>query len=202
MQPAVDGVRTGRAGVKLGPRLFSTGTILYGAEGSAKAIVNSYEDALAHMRRQKAMGAFSVKSYNQPRREQRQQILKAARELQMLVVPEGGSTFQWNLTHVVDSSRPLLFYYEVYEPAEDGGTELRTSLAFYRGKVKVLETAPDDDWAVPSLTEWFGGVFGIFRDPAVIVYWLGLTALVYGAQAEVATGGGWPCANDEVRPGG
>lgn len=31
---------------------------------------------------------------------------------------------------------------------------------------------------------------------------LGLTALVYGAHAEVATGGGWPCANDEVRPGG
>ncbi|MGV3486076.1 MAG: hypothetical protein ACO1RT_16790 [Planctomycetaceae bacterium] len=40
-----------------------------------------------------------------------------------------------------------------------------------------METAPDDDWTVPSLTEWFGGVFGIFRDPAVIVYWLGLTAL-------------------------
>ena len=91
-----------KTGAMLGPRLFSTGTVLYGAEGNARAIVNSYEDALAHMRRQKAMGAFSVKSYNQPRREQRQQILKAARELQMLVVPEGGSTFHWNLTHVVD----------------------------------------------------------------------------------------------------
>jgi Tol biopolymer transport system component/imidazolonepropionase-like amidohydrolase len=91
-----------KAGYLTGPRLTSTGTILYGAEGSFKAIVNTYDDALAHMRRQKAMGAFSVKSYNQPRREQRQQILKAARELEMLVVPEGGSTFQWNMTHVVD----------------------------------------------------------------------------------------------------
>jgi imidazolonepropionase-like amidohydrolase len=91
-----------KTGAMVGPRLFSTGTILYGAEGNARAIVNSYEDALAHMRRQKAMGAFSVKSYNQPRREQRQQILKAARELQMLVVPEGGSTFHWNLNQVVD----------------------------------------------------------------------------------------------------
>ena len=27
----------------------------------------------------KAVGAFSVKSYNQPRREQRQQIIEAAR---------------------------------------------------------------------------------------------------------------------------
>ncbi len=40
----------------------------------------------------KANGAFSVKSYNQPRRDQRQQINQAARELGMLVVEEGGST--------------------------------------------------------------------------------------------------------------
>ena len=39
----------------------------------------------------KAVGAFSVKSYNQQRRDARQMIIKAGRELQMLVVPEGGS---------------------------------------------------------------------------------------------------------------
>jgi len=33
------------------------------------------------------VGAFSVKSYNQPRRDQRQEIIAAARELQMEVVP-------------------------------------------------------------------------------------------------------------------
>ena len=47
-----------RAGQKLGPRLYSTGTILYGAETPFKAVVDSYEDALAHLRRQKAMGAL------------------------------------------------------------------------------------------------------------------------------------------------
>ncbi len=47
-----------------------------------------------------------------------------------------------NLTHVVDKDQKLFFYYEVYEPATTDGAapELRTSLAFYRGKVKVLET--------------------------------------------------------------
>jgi hypothetical protein len=50
----------------------------------------------------KAVGAFSVKSYNQPRRDARQQIVEAARELGMLVVPEGGSTFFFNMTHVLD----------------------------------------------------------------------------------------------------
>ena len=79
-----------RSGAKLGPRLFSTGTILYGAETPFKAVVETYEDALSHLRRLKAVGAFSVKSYNQPRRDARQMIIKAARELEMMVVPEGG----------------------------------------------------------------------------------------------------------------
>lgn len=91
-----------KAGELTGPRLFSTGTILYGAEGGAKAITNSYEDALTHLRRMQAVGAFSVKSYNQPRRDARQQIVEAARSLNMLVVPEGGSTFFFNMTHVLD----------------------------------------------------------------------------------------------------
>ena len=60
------------------------------------------DDALAHLRRLKAVGAFTVKSYNQPRREQRQQVIEAARELGMMVVPEGGSLFQHNMTMVVD----------------------------------------------------------------------------------------------------
>jgi imidazolonepropionase-like amidohydrolase len=91
-----------KAGEVLGPRLFSTGTILYGAEGSAKAITTTFEDALSHLRRMQALGAFSVKSYNQPRRDARQQIIEAARELKMMVVPEGGSTFANNISMVID----------------------------------------------------------------------------------------------------
>lgn len=91
-----------KAGEMLGPRLFSTGVILYGAEGDFKAVINSLDDARSALRRTKAYGAFSVKSYNQPRRDQRQQVIQAARELGMLVVPEGGSFFYHNLTMVAD----------------------------------------------------------------------------------------------------
>ncbi len=91
-----------KAGRLVGPRLYSTGTILYGADGDFKATINSLDDALSHLRRLKAVGAFSVKSYNQPRREQRQQILEAARQLKMEVVPEGGSTFYHNMTMIAD----------------------------------------------------------------------------------------------------
>lgn len=91
-----------RAGQIVAPRIFSTGTILYGAKTSFTAVVESLDDARTHLRRMKAVGAISVKSYNQPRRDQRQQVVTAARELEMMVVPEGGSLFQHNMTMVID----------------------------------------------------------------------------------------------------
>ncbi|UII20902.1 amidohydrolase family protein [Fulvivirga ligni] len=91
-----------KSGEMSGPRLFSTGIILYGADGDFKAKINNLEDARSALRRTKAFGAFSVKSYNQPRRNQRQQVIQAARELNMLVVPEGGSTFYHNMSMIMD----------------------------------------------------------------------------------------------------
>jgi imidazolonepropionase-like amidohydrolase len=91
-----------KSGAMVGPRVYSTGTILYGASGAFRAPIETLEDARSHLRRMKAVGAFSVKSYNQPRRDQRQKVLQAARELGMMVVPEGGSLFQHNMTMVVD----------------------------------------------------------------------------------------------------
>jgi imidazolonepropionase-like amidohydrolase len=91
-----------RAGIFRAPRIFSTGTILYGAAGEYKAEIDSIDDARGHLRRMQQVGAISVKSYNQPRREQRQQILEAAREVGIMVVPEGGSLFDFDMTMVVD----------------------------------------------------------------------------------------------------
>jgi hypothetical protein len=47
-----------------------------------------------------------------------------------------------NLTHIVGKDQKITFYYEVYDPAaaETAAPDVRTSLAFYRGKVKVFET--------------------------------------------------------------
>lgn len=91
-----------RSGEMVGPRLFSTGFILYGADGDFKAVVNNLDDARSAIRRTKAFGALSVKSYNQPRRDQRQQVIQAAREQGIFVVPEGGSTFYHNMTMIMD----------------------------------------------------------------------------------------------------
>ncbi|MCR6721968.1 MAG: amidohydrolase family protein [Chitinophagaceae bacterium] len=91
-----------KAGGIIAPRVFSTGTVLYGADGNFKAVINSIDDARSALRRTQSFGAFSVKSYNQPRREQRQMVIQAARELNMEVVPEGGSFFYHNLSMILD----------------------------------------------------------------------------------------------------
>jgi imidazolonepropionase-like amidohydrolase len=133
-----------KAGVILAPRTFSTGTILYGAMGSFKAEIESLDDARSHLRRLQAVGAFSVKSYNQPRREQRQQVLAAARELGMMVVPEGGSLHNHNLTMIVD-----------------GHTGIEHSLPLERVYEDVLQL-----WGAtpvgytPTLVVGYGGIWG------------------------------------------
>ncbi|MEO9944527.1 amidohydrolase family protein [Paraglaciecola sp.] len=97
-----------KAGKIIAPRIYSTGTILYGAEALGyKAIINSYDDALFHIQRLKDTGAISVKSYNQPRRDTRQQVLAAAKALGMMVVPEGGGKFQQNISMLVDGHTGL-----------------------------------------------------------------------------------------------
>ena len=96
--------RTGRI---LAPRLFSTGNVVYGARSTYFADINSLDDAREHIRRLKAQGAIAIKNYNQPRREQRQQVTTAAREEGMLVVSEGGSLFHMDLSMVADGNTAI-----------------------------------------------------------------------------------------------
>jgi imidazolonepropionase-like amidohydrolase len=96
-----------QAGLLRGPRIFSTGNILYGAGGRDALPIQSLDEARQEVRRMKRLGAISVKSYMQPRREQRQWILQAAREESMLVVPEGGGKFEENLGMIMDGHTGL-----------------------------------------------------------------------------------------------
>ncbi|RXZ64188.1 amidohydrolase family protein [Pelagerythrobacter rhizovicinus] len=97
-----------RAGELLGPRIFSTGEVVYGAKAAGVyARIDSYDDALAHVRRIKAQGGISIKNYNQPRREQRQQVVAASRAEDMLVVAEGGSLFGMDMALVADGNSTI-----------------------------------------------------------------------------------------------
>ena len=79
-----------------------TGATLNGAETPWTARIENYSDALNHVLRQRSAGAVAVKSYNLPRRDQRQQVVAAARSLGMSVVPESGSVFNHAMTNIID----------------------------------------------------------------------------------------------------
>ncbi len=96
-----------KTGQILAPRIYSTGDIIYGARSAWHAEIDSLDDARAHVKRLKAQGAVSVKNYNQPRREQRQQVTTAAREEGMFVVSEGGSLFHMDLSMVADGNSTI-----------------------------------------------------------------------------------------------
>ena len=97
-----------RAGLVLAPRTFSSAEIVYGARSpGAYALIDSYEDALGHVRRLVRPGPHVIKNYNQPRRNQRQQVVAAARAENILVVPEGGSLFQMDITLIQDGNSTL-----------------------------------------------------------------------------------------------
>lgn len=135
-----------RSGKMVGPRLYSTGFILYGADNGIKAVVNSLDDARFAVKRTKAYGALSVKSYNQPRRDQRQQVLQAAKEEGIFVVPEGGSTFYHNMTMIMDGHT---------------GVEHNIPVApVYKDIIKLWSTS--NTGYTPTLIVNYGGVNGEF----------------------------------------
>ena len=130
-----------RAGLILGPRIFSTGEIVYGAKAAdVYAEINNLDDALAHVRRLKAQGGHSVKNYNQPRREQRQQVVEAARQENMLVVAEGGSLFGMDMALVADGNSTLehnipleIFYDDVVQMFSQSQTNYTPTLVVSYG---------------------------------------------------------------------
>jgi imidazolonepropionase-like amidohydrolase/Tol biopolymer transport system component len=133
-----------RKGLTVAPRIFSTGRILYGAKTYITVDINKLDDAVDHLSRLKQQGAFSVKSYNQPRRDQRQQVLEAARQTQMMVVPEGGSTFQHNLTMIIDGHT---------------GIEHSIPMGAIYDDVKQLWSQSETGYT-PTLVVAYGGIWG------------------------------------------
>jgi len=134
-----------KSGHMLSPRIFSTGMSLYGAyEPGHTAFVNSVDDARFHMDRLKRVGAFAIKMHHDPRREQYQQIIKAAGEYEMMVLSEGGALLQQDLGKIADGASSIehsLALAKVYEDVYQFWSQSRTA-------------------SVPTLVVAFGGISG------------------------------------------
>ncbi len=134
-----------RAGKLLAPRIFSTGEVIYGAKAPGFfADIGDKDDAKEHVTRLLEQGAHGVKNYNQPRREQRQQVTHAARELDLLVVPEGGSLYHMDMSLVADGNSSVehnLPVAEIYDDVVQMYSQTKTAY-------------------VPTLVVTYGGVRG------------------------------------------
>lgn len=134
-----------KAGRLTSPRVFSTGMSFYGAyEPGHTAFINSLEDARFHMDRFKRVGAFAMKMHHQPRREQYQQIIKAAAESEMMVLSEGGALPQQDFGKIADGASSIehsVAYVKLYEDVYQFWSQSQTA-------------------SIPTLVVSFGGISG------------------------------------------
>jgi Tol biopolymer transport system component len=87
-----------RAGRMPGPRVYSTGPGVFGGDQ-----VRSYEHALEVLRKYSDYyDTKTFKMYMSGNRRQRQWLIMAARELQLMPTTEGGLDYRLNMTHAID----------------------------------------------------------------------------------------------------
>lgn len=112
---------TNLAGITVGPRAINVGSVVYGRSQKPDftfAPIDSLEDARTVMARKKALGGIVIKSYKQPMRSQRQQLVKAGREAGIMVDAEGESHFYNNISMILDGhvvlehNLPVANYYD------------------------------------------------------------------------------------------
>ena len=132
------------AGLMVGPRVYSSGDVLYGGQQEdIFAEVNSLKDAKHQVRRMKAYGARMIKVYQQPRRSQRLYFAEACREEKMLLTAEGAGELQTDMTMVLD-----------------GFTAFEHALPVRLYKDVVDLTAKSTTFYTPTLLVAYGGPWG------------------------------------------
>tara|TARA_Y100001933_G_scaffold16933_1_gene14748 strand:+ start:12971 stop:16210 length:3240 start_codon:yes stop_codon:yes gene_type:complete len=158
-----------RAGLITAPRLFSTGEIIYGAKSESFAEIDNLEDAREHVRRLKAQGAIAVKNYNQPRREQRQMVVAAAREAGLMVVAEGASLYHMDMNLVADGNTgiehnvpPERFYDDMLQFWPQTGVGYTPTLVVTYGGLTA------EDWFYQASDVWQHPLLSRFVPPHVL----------------------------------
>ena len=93
------------AGVMMGPRIFSTGDVIYGTESVFPVVyerIAGIEDARNVVKRFAAYDPVMLKEYMQPRRDARQWLAQAAREEGIMLTAEGGGDLAMDMTMILD----------------------------------------------------------------------------------------------------
>ncbi len=145
------------AGEVAGPRMFSTGYVIYGATDAHNIRIKSLDDARKQVRRLQQLGAISVKSYEQPQRQQRQWLIQAGREAGMMVMPEGGGNLEANITMIHDGHTTIEHAVSVAPLYQDVRTLFAESGTAYTPTLEVV-------YGGLSGFNWFFQHYDVFRD--------------------------------------
>jgi Tol biopolymer transport system component/imidazolonepropionase-like amidohydrolase len=123
------------AGEMIGPRIYSSGDVLYGgAQAAQYAKADTQEEVQQAVKRMKKYGAHWLKVYQQPRREQRIWFVEAARQEGVGVTMEGAGELHTDLTNFMDGftgmehSLPVPLYEDVVKLAAKSGTAYTPTL--------------------------------------------------------------------------
>jgi Tol biopolymer transport system component/imidazolonepropionase-like amidohydrolase len=123
------------AGEMTGPRIYSSGDVLYGGQQAAQYTrVDSLEDARSAVRRMKAYGALWLKVYQQPRREQRLWFMEAARSEGIGATMEGAGELHTDTTNYLDGftgmehALPVALYDDMVTLTAKSGTAYTPTL--------------------------------------------------------------------------
>ena len=126
-----------RAGKMMGPRVYSTGPGVFSGDA-----IRSYEHALSVLRKYSHYyDTKTFKMYMSGNRRQRQWLIMAALELELMPTTEGGLDYRLNMTHAMDGypgvehTMPIVpAYNDVVELFETSGTtNTPTLLVSYGG---------------------------------------------------------------------
>ncbi len=137
--PQYEMVETGEM---LGPRIYSTGDVIYGTETIFPVVyesIGSIEDARHVVRRYKGYDPLMLKQYMQPRRDQRQWLRQAAAEEGVPITSEGGADLVLDLTMVLDGytaiehSLPIEIHDDVVQLFARSGTNYTPTLTVAYG---------------------------------------------------------------------
>ena len=108
--PQYESNETNLAGLTVSPRWLGSGHVIYGRAQKSDfnyVPIATLDDARKVMARKKAIGGLYVKSYKQPARSARQQLVKAGREAGIMVDVEGESHFYYDITMLMDGHTNL-----------------------------------------------------------------------------------------------
>ncbi|MBB4857953.1 Tol biopolymer transport system component [Novosphingobium chloroacetimidivorans] len=151
------------AGEMIGPRSYTTGDNLLPDDSARINAINDLPAAVAEATKMSNWGANTIKQYMQPRRDQRQWLVEAAREVGLNITSEGRSLYD-DLGAVMDGQTgwehafgELPIYSDVARFVGQSGTHFSPTMGVAGTGAPSIEYwfSRSDVWKDPKLRHWF-----------------------------------------------